>query len=133
MLVMRNVLSISRLLAATLPAGFVVAAFGIGIAAAGIEPADTVTYKPAQAMNYVLGSKRAVGYFMGQAGECRLTLMIAEATDPDVATPPSAARLRLAMLPGQSANFGSAEGGEVTLTCGARAETLEVRRASARS
>jgi hypothetical protein len=123
----------SRLLAAVLPAGVVVAALGIGFASAGVEPADIATFKPAQAMSYVVGSKRAVGYFMAQTGECRLTLMIAEATDPDVGTPPSAARLRLAMVPGQSANFGSAEGGEVTLTCGSRAETLEVRRASARS
>jgi hypothetical protein len=37
------------------------------------------------------------------------------------------------MLPGQSANFASAEGGELTLTCGTGAETLEVRRACARS
>jgi len=128
---MRNAPTLSRLLAALLPAGFVVAALGTGVAIAGVEPADTATYKPAEAMHYVLGSKRAVGYFLGQKGECRVTMMIAEAVDPDLATPPSAARLRLSMLPGQSASFGSAEGGEMTLTCGARAETIEVTRAAA--
>jgi hypothetical protein len=133
MYVMKTFAPISRLLAVVVPASLVVAALGTGIALARIEPADTATYRPAQALHYVLGSKRTVGYFVGQAGECRLTLMIVEATDPDVAMPPPAGRLRLAMLPGQSANFGSADGGEVTLTCGPGAETLQVARAGARS
>jgi hypothetical protein len=123
----------SRLLAAAVPAGLAIAVLGTGIATARVEPGDVATYRPAEAMHYVLGSKRAVGYFVGQKDECRLTLMIAEAIDPDVATPTSAARLRLAMLPGQTATFGSADGGDMLLTCGPGAETVEVKRASARS
>ena len=57
--------------------------------------------------------------------------MIAEAVDPDVAEPPSAARMILAMSPGQSLALGSAEGESMTATCGAGADTLEVTRNSA--
>lgn len=130
---MSNATPFSRVLAAVVPASLAVAVLGTGIATARVEPTDVATYRPAEAIHYVLGSKRAVGYFVGQKGECRVTLMIAEAVDPDAATPTSAARLRLAMLPGQSASFGSADGGDVMLTCGARAETIEAKRASARS
>jgi hypothetical protein len=125
---MSNPLTLPRVLAAVLPAGFVVAALGTGIALARVEPADSVTFRPAEAMHYVLGSKRAVGYFMVQKGECRVTMMIAEAVDPDMNTAPTAARLRVSMLPGQSATLGSAEGAEMTLTCGPGGETVEIKR-----
>jgi len=86
------------------------------------------TYRATQAMSYVMGSKRAVGYFQNVAGKCQLTLMIVEAVDPDVAQPPSAARMIVAILPGQSVALGSAEGELMTATCGAGADTLEVTR-----
>lgn len=86
------------------------------------------TYRATQAISHVMGSKRAVGYFQSVAGKCQLTLMIAEAVDPDVTQPPSAARMILAMLPGQSVALGSAEGELMTATCGAGADTLEVTR-----
>lgn len=89
------------------------------------------TYRATQAMSYVIGSKRAVGYFQTIAGKCQLTLMIGEAVDPDVAQPPSSARMILAMWPGQSVAFGSAEGESMTATCGAGADTLEVTRNTA--
>ncbi len=89
------------------------------------------TFKAAQGLIYVIGSKRAVGYFQTVAGKCQLTLMIAEAVDPDVAQPPSAARMILAMSPGQSVALGSAEGESMTATCGAGADTLEVIRSGA--
>jgi hypothetical protein len=43
----------------------------------------------------------------------------AETVDPDQARPSSAARLSLAMLPGQSAALASEEGTSMQLTCGA--------------
>jgi hypothetical protein len=92
------------------------------------------TFQAAQGLIYVIGSKRAIGYFQSVAGKCQLTLMIAEAVDPDVAQPPSAARMSLAMSPGQSVALGSAEGESMTATCGAGADTLEViRNGAARS
>ena len=116
------------------------AAFALALAASGATQAEaprggpTAIYKANYALSYVLGSKRAIGYFTRANGECRVTLMIAEAIDPDVATPTSAARLTMSMRPGQSAGVGSAESETITLTCGADAETMQVSyAASARS
>jgi len=99
------------------------------VAAAGVSA--TATYQATQAMSYVLGSKRAVGYFEGRDGTCRVTLMIAEAVDPDIAPVTSAARVRLSIQPGQSADLGSAEGEAMQLICGTDATTLQVTRSSA--
>lgn len=90
------------------------------------------TFRAMEAMSYRLGSKRAIGYFQAVAGKCHLTLMIAEAVDPDVATPGSAARLRFAIAPGESASVASEEG-QMVVTCGPGAESMDVQRAAARS
>ncbi len=110
------------------------------IAAAGLAAATPMRassgldkFRPMQALSYELGSKRAIGYFQTVSGKCQLTLMIAESVDPDLAKPSSAARLSVAMLPGQSTALASEEGPSMTLTCGSDAETLEVQRAAARS
>ena len=91
----------------------------------------TEVYRAAEAIDYVLGSTRALGHFQTVAGQCLLTLTIAEAVDPEQAAPESAARLRIAMQPGQAAVVGSEGGPEMLLTCGAKAATLQVTRADA--
>lgn len=91
----------------------------------------TEVYRETEAINYVLGSTRAIGYFRTVAGQCLLTLLIAEVVDLDQAAPASAARLRFAMQPGQVAAVGSEEGPEMLLTCGDKAATLQVTRAEA--
>jgi hypothetical protein len=118
---------------------FACAAFGL-VAAAGSSSAMPLRvssgldkFRPMQALSYELGSKRAIGYFLTVGGKCQLTLMIAESVDPDVAKPTSAARLNVAMLPGQSTALASEEGQAMTITCGTDAEVLEVQRAAARS
>jgi hypothetical protein len=94
-------------------------------AAADYRNITSETFRSAQAISYQLGSKRAIGYFVRVDGACQVTLMIAEAVDPDVAPPTSAAKLSLAMMPGQKAGLASQEG-EVELTCGSGAETVLV-------
>jgi hypothetical protein len=91
----------------------------------------TEVYRATEAIDYVLGSTRATGYFQTVAGQCLLTFMIAEVIDLDRAAPESAARLRFAMQPGQAAVVGSEEGPEMLLTCGAKAAILQVTRAEA--
>ena len=95
-------------------------------AAAHRNPASEI-YRSAQSISYQLGSKRAVGYFLTHNGACQLTLMIAEAVDVDVAEPTNAAKLNVAILPGQSAALASEEGEAMLLTCGGNAETLMVK------
>ena len=93
----------------------------------------TETYQATEVISHMLGSKQTVGYFRTVNGQCELTLMVAEAVDPDRAMPGSAARLHFALHPGQRAALASEEGPEMMLVCGAGAATLEVTRADARS
>ena len=86
-----------------------------------------------EVISHVLGSKQAVGYFLTVKGQCALTLMVAEAIDPDRDVPGSAARLRFALHPGEHAALAIEEGREMVLVCGAGAATIEVTHANARS
>ena len=125
-------MSISRICRrapALLVSAAIVAAVGTSIASARMGGSQI--FRATEALTYVVGSKRAVGYFQSVAGKCQLTLMIAEAVDPDVTQPPSAARMNLAMMPGQSVALGSAEGEQMTATCGTNGDTLEVTKSGA--
>jgi hypothetical protein len=54
-------------------------------------------------------------------------MMIGEKADAETASTLSAARLRLALLPGQRAGVDSEEGRSIDLTCGEAADSLIVR------
>ena len=95
--------------------------------------ARTETYHATEVISHVLGSKQAVGYFQTVKGQCELTLMVAEAIDPDRDVPGSAARLRFTLHPGEQAALATEEGREMVLVCGAGAATIEVTHANARS
>jgi hypothetical protein len=109
-----------RSLAASVP---VAAAAG---ATVNRNPSGLATIWPIEAISYELGSKRVIGYFEPRDGRCQVTLMIAEAVDPDKAPPLSATRLSLPILPGGSAGLASEEGRAIELTCGAGAQTVVV-------
>src|SRR5262249_11625546 len=79
--------------AALIACSGMVALMGGGIASARMSGPQTFT--PTQGLIYDLGSKRAIGYFLNAGGTCQVTLMIAEAVDPDVAQPPSAAQMKV--------------------------------------
>lgn len=106
------------------------ATLSVGAASGEAGTAGGDTFQPMQAMSYVLGSKRVAGYFRSVGGRCRVTLMIAEAVDPDVATAPSPARLGLSLAAGEAASVDSVENASIALTCGASAQTVQVSRAS---
>jgi hypothetical protein len=107
---------------------FAAVAAAAGDAAENRDPSGIATFQPIEAVSYQIGSKRAVGYFEARGGKCQVTLMIAEAVDPDQAWRSSAARLSLAMAPGQSAALVSEEGASMELTCGGGAQTVTVAR-----
>jgi hypothetical protein len=112
---------------ALLAAGSMICVAATGMASAHLSGPGI--FRATEAMTYVIGSKRAVGYFQNVSGKCQLTMMIAEAaTDPRAAVPPSAARMSVAMIPGQSVALGTAEGETLTAICGAGGETIEIKR-----
>jgi hypothetical protein len=124
--------TILRRIPALLATGCILAASGASVASARMSGPHV--FRATEALSYVIGSKRAIGYFQSVAGQCQLTLMIAEAVDPEVAQAPSAARISFGMAPGQSMSLGSVEGETIVATCGAGGETLEIKRnASIRS
>ena len=116
--------TILRRIPALLVSGCIIAALGSSVASARMSGPQT--FKPAEGMTYLLGSKRAIGYFVNNDGICQVTFMIAEAIDPDIAQPPSAARMSFPMTPGQSVALDSAEGESMIATCGAGGETLQI-------
>ncbi len=104
----------------------------VAAVASNAAPAgDQATYKPMQSISHDLGSKSAIGYFLRESGECRIVLMIAEKADPEAGPMPSAARLRLALRPGQGAGLDSADGRSIDFACGDEAATLTVRSVAA--
>jgi hypothetical protein len=113
-----------------------IAIAGVGALLLSVQPASsfgpTEVYQATEAIDYVVGSTRAIGYFQIVAGQCQLTLTIAEVVDLDRAAPRSAAQLRFAMQPGQVVVVGSEEGAEMLLTCGAKGAILQVTRAEPR-
>src|SRR5215470_325911 len=98
----------------------------VASSAATGQPGQT-TYLPMQAISHDLGSKAAIGYFVQEAGACQVVMMIGEKTDAETTSTSSAARLRVALLPGQRVGVDSEEGRSIDLTCGAGASTLIVR------
>jgi hypothetical protein len=119
-----------RLLPVALVLGFV-SFLCAGAAMGDHGPVKGDTFRPIQAMSYQFGTKRMVGYFDSADGRCQLTLMIAEAVDPDLAPPSSAARVSLSLAPGQATSLDSAEHASIGLTCGVHAQTVQVTRTSA--
>jgi hypothetical protein len=92
-------------------------------AGAVVEPA---VYKPIQAISHYFGSKHAVGYYQAQGGVCAMTVFIAEDTG-GLTTTPSATRMKFTVKPGDKAELGSVEAQTLEITCGADAQTVEVR------
>src|SRR5882757_558914 len=63
---------------ALLAAGSIFCVAATGMASAHLSSPGV--FHATEAMSYVIGSKRAIGYFHNVSGKCQLTLMIAEAT-----------------------------------------------------
>ena len=87
---------------------------------------DQAQYAPKQSIQYDFGSKSVSGYFLNKLGTCVATLMVFEKTDPEKSLPPSAARIRVTLLPGQIAGLDSEEGRSLNFTCGEDAARLLV-------
>ena len=83
-------------------------------------------YGPRQAISYALGSKFMSGYFIEQAAQCLVNLMIIEKSDPDSPLSSTAARVRLILNPGQIVGLDSEEGSSLNITCDERAARMFV-------
>jgi hypothetical protein len=110
-------------------AGATVAAVVVGLTLAGGAGVPRAVSSPeavtaTEVIRQDLGSKRTVGYFVGQNGNCRVTLVIAE-RDSSTTSP---MRVTMSLEPGQRAGLASAEGEQMSLACGPAAKSLQVER-----
>jgi len=95
----------------------------MSLSAAGSR--SPTTMKPLNAISLDVGSKHVVGYFLNAEGQCKLTLMIADAAR-DESSEPSAQvmRLRLMVEPGRSALVDTTEGRMLQFACESQAQAM---------
>jgi hypothetical protein len=89
------------------------------------ESRAPTTMKPLKAISLDVGSKHVVGYFLNAEGQCKLTLMIADAAR-DESSEPSAQvmRLRLMVEPGRSALVDTTDGRLLQFGCEPNAQAM---------
>ncbi|HEY8260376.1 MAG TPA: hypothetical protein VIG55_04120 [Methylosinus sp.] len=91
------------------------------------EPIAHLTLKPRAAASIDAGPKHMVGYFTGSGGDCRLTLMIADAPDLDEATPATATtRLVVPIHGGKTAQVDTAVSKTLRFACADDAGAMTV-------
>lgn len=100
--------------------------WGCGAALAGPATQGHAQYRPIQSVSYEFGSKFTSGYFVRRAGKCHVSLMVTEKSNPEQPSPPTVARVRLILNPGQIAGLDSEEGQSLNFTCGDNAAALFV-------
>ena len=89
------------------------------------ESRSPMTMKPMKAISLDVGSKHVVGYFLSGEGQCKLTLMIADAYREEAITPASQpVRLRLMVEPGRSALVDTTDGRLLQFGCESEAQAM---------
>jgi hypothetical protein len=109
----------------------VTAAFGGALclaASTGLSAAESrsaVTMKPLGATSLDVGSKHVVSYFLNADGQCKLTLMIADAARDEKSEPSSQIlRLRLMVEPGRAALVDTTDGRLLQFACAPDAQAM---------
>ncbi|HST36947.1 MAG TPA: hypothetical protein VLK25_10015 [Allosphingosinicella sp.] len=111
-----------RILIATIGAALCLATTASLSAAGSRSP---TTMKPLKAISLDVGSKHVVGYFLNAEGQCKLTLMIADAARDDSSEPSTQVmRLRLMVEPGRSALVDTTEGRMLQFACESQAQAM---------
>ena len=114
MIMMKKFLTVALLAGATAVA-----------ATANAEQTNVRSYAARQAISHSFGSKRVIGFFAPQNGACALTAFVTEAEEGYIAS--SAARIKLTVKPGETAEVSSAEGQGIEVKCRPDAAAVEVR------
>jgi hypothetical protein len=98
----------------------------LGTAAKSADLASGLTMKPLHGVSFDVGSKRAVGYFLNDEGQCKLVLTLAEAPSLDDTSSFAATRFEAAVRPGHAARYITAEGVALDFTCQAQAQAMRI-------
>ena len=85
-----------------------------------------ISVGPAKGISMLVGTKRAIGYYVADAGACDLTLMIAEKFFNDDTVIPTATRVRSVIGAGTTAHVDSIDGASLAFTCASGAKSMTV-------
>ena len=88
-----------------------------GVSQAGGQPSKW-TMKPLAAVSFDIGTKHAVSYFLSEAGQCKLTVIIANAIQGDAVPNDAPVRFDVAVDGGEDARLDTAEGKWPQFACG---------------
>jgi hypothetical protein len=110
------------------------AALGLAVTGSVIEGASsaaaddrTVTFKALAGISLDVGSKRVVGFYEVDAGNCLLTLMIADAIVGDDVPEFAPVRLHQSIAPNDTAAVDTPEGKSLQLVCKPKAREMTAR------
>ena len=88
------------------------------------------TLKPLTGISFGVGSKRIVGYFVGDTQVCNLTLMMGDSMEGDEVPTSTPTRILQTIAPNDKARVDTTEGESIEFSCkaGATAMTVQVLR-----
>jgi hypothetical protein len=116
--------SIKNIVTKTILAGL------MSITAAGVSqaggPALKRTMKPLAAVSFDIGTKHAVSYFLSEAGQCKLTVVIANAMLGDAVPTDAPVRFDVAVDGGKDARLDTAEGKRLQFACAPGSQAMIV-------
>jgi hypothetical protein len=98
-------------------------AFSVGCLGSA-HAAETV--KPLQGVSFDIGTKHAVSYFSSESGQCRLTVLIADAMKGDEVPTDAPVRFDVAVDGGKDARLDTAEGKSLQFTCAPDSQAMIV-------
>jgi hypothetical protein len=115
--------SMKTTIAVTVLAGFAVTAATISKAE---ERAAALTMKPLHAISFDVGRKHAIGYFLSENGQCKLTLVVADAMQGDAVPTDAPLRFDVAINADRDARFDTAEGKALEFACAHASDAMTV-------
>ena len=81
----------------------------------------------AKAISLILGTKRAIGYYMAENNACAATLLISEAFVDDNFDGPTATRVNMTIHAGTTSSVDTVDGRTLELSCGKDAKFMSVQ------
>jgi hypothetical protein len=117
----------SRSVARAAVLGFLGAGSIVHAATLATANESTVTFKPLAGISFDVGSKRMVGYFESDAGECVLTLMVTGAMIGDDVPKYGPVRLLQNIAAGETTTVDTPEGKSLQVICKPSASAMTAR------
>jgi hypothetical protein len=115
--------SMKATIAATVLAGFAVTGATLSKAE---DQAPVLAMKPLHAVSFDVGRKHAVSYFLTEKGQCKLTLVVADAMQGDAIPTDTPVRFDVAINEDKYARFDTAEGKSLQFACAHGSEVMTV-------